>query len=108
MCKKRSRPSEEKIEILHACESGEYSLNEICSFYHVHHQTIKAWQEKYNKHGMNGLREVRSKKRYPEELKRSAIKDYESGKYSLRDEQRTFSFSINVSNKRLLLAGGFF
>src|SRR5690625_2667190 len=85
MGKKRSRPLEEKIEILRACELDEYSLREICSYYNTHHQTIKIWQEKYKKYGVNGLKESRTRKRYSNELKLSAIKDYETGKYSLRD-----------------------
>src|SRR5690625_4710782 len=85
MSKKRSRPLKEKIEILQAYESEEYSLSEICSVYNTHHKTVKIWQEKYNKYGVNGLKKPRKKKKYPKELKLSAIKDYESGKYSLKD-----------------------
>lgn len=85
MGKKRSRPLEEKIEILQACESDEYSLREICSYYNTHHKTVKIWQKKYNKYGVNGLKGSKTRKRYSNELKLSAIKDYETGKYSLRD-----------------------
>lgn len=85
MSKKRSRPLEEKIEVLQAYESEEYSLSEICSFYNTHHKTVKTWQEKYKKYGMNGLKEPKKRKKYSKELKLSAIKDYESGKYSLKD-----------------------
>jgi|SRR5699024_2195702 len=85
MSRKRSRPVEEKVEILQACDSEDYSLNEVCTFYNVHHKTIKIWQEKYNKYGMDGLKESGKKKKYSRELKIAAIKDYESGNYSLRD-----------------------
>ncbi|MFD2630418.1 IS3 family transposase [Oceanobacillus kapialis] len=93
MGKKRSRPLKEKIEILQAYESEEYSLSDICSFYNTHHKTVKVWQEKYNKYGVNGLKEYRTKKTYPKELKLSAIKDYESGNYSLRDVTRKYEIS---------------
>src|SRR5699024_5600912 len=40
---------------------------------------------KYNRYGVDGLKESGKKKTYSKELKLSAIKDYESGNYSLRD-----------------------
>lgn len=85
MAKKRSKPLKEKIEILQLYESGEYSLSEICSFYKTHHKTVKLWQDKYNRYGVDGLKESGKKKTYSKELKLSAIKDYESGNYSLKD-----------------------
>lgn len=93
MSKKRSRPLDEKVEIIQACESEKYSINEICSFYSVHHQTIEIWQEKYNKYGLQSLRESGKKKRYSRELKIAAIKDYQSGNYSLRDVVRKYEIS---------------
>src|SRR5699024_2768821 len=93
MGKKRSRPLDEKLEIIQVYESEKYSLSEICSFYNTHHKTVKIWQEKYNKYGVNSLKEPRKKKKYSKDLKLSAIKDYESGKYSLRDVTRKYEIS---------------
>jgi len=93
MGKKRSRPLDEKLEIIQVYESEIYSLSEICSIYNTHHQTVKLWLEKYNKYGVNGLRESGKKKKYPIELKIAAIKDYESGNYSLKDVINKYEIS---------------
>lgn len=52
--------------------------------YGVHHSTIKEWERIVNKEGKNGL-EVRRQKVYSKKLKQAAIKDYQSGIYSLRE-----------------------
>lgn len=76
---------EDKMEVLAAYQSEEYSLGEICSIFKVTANTVRNWVYKYGKYGVDGLKESKTSKRYSKELKLAAIQDYKSGDYSLRE-----------------------
>jgi len=44
--------------------------------------TLKKWRYNYSKHGIDGLRDSKTWKRYSKELKELAVKDYISGQFS--------------------------
>ncbi|PAD08437.1 hypothetical protein CHH66_12740 [Shouchella clausii] len=83
---KRSYSVEEKYAILNALE--DYSINELKSIYNVHDSTILEWKYKYDTHGMEGLKESSTWKRYSKNLKLAAVKDCLSGMYSIREVTR--------------------
>jgi len=81
---KRSYSAEEKYEILKALDK-QYSTCELESKYNVHRSTILDWKHKFDKYGLEGLKESSTWKKYSKELKLAAIRDYLSGKYSIRE-----------------------
>ncbi|MEI3607800.1 IS3 family transposase [Pseudogracilibacillus sp. SE30717A] len=93
MSNKRSRSLKEKVEILNAYESGNHSLSELYDLYNVYPSSIKDWKYKYERYGIEGLKESNTWNKYSKELKLAAIKDYESGNYSLRQVVRKYEIS---------------
>ncbi|MCE5220294.1 MAG: helix-turn-helix domain-containing protein [Clostridium sp.] len=80
---KRSRYAvDEKYKILMDYESGVGSIQEICVKYKISTSTFHEWRYNYEKHGMDGLKESKKYKKYSKELKKQALQDYFSGKYS--------------------------
>jgi len=95
---KRSFSAEDKYKILKAWEDGNHSLSELESIFEVNLTTIYEWKYKFENYGTEGLKESSSWKGYSKELKLSAIKDYLSGEYSLREITRKYE----ISDKSLL------
>jgi transposase-like protein len=89
---KRSYSAKEKYEILKELDEH-YSTYELESKYNVHHTTISDWKHKYETYGLEGLKESCTWKKYSKELKLAAIKDYQSGKYSIREVVRSYEVS---------------
>jgi len=89
---KRTYSAEEKYEILLAL--GEhYTTYKLESIYNVHHSTILEWKHKYDKYGLEGLKEASTWKKYSKEFKLAAIRDCLSGKYSIREVARMYELS---------------
>ncbi|WP_110114978.1 IS3 family transposase [Bacillus sp. CGMCC 1.16541] len=89
---KRSYSAEEKYEILKELD-GHYSTYDLESKYNVHHSTIVDWKHKYDRYGLEGLKESSTWKKYSKELKLAAIRDCLSGKYSIREVARLYEIS---------------
>lgn len=81
------------MEILAAYENGEYSLSELCSKYKVSPHSIRDWSYKYDKYGLDGVKESKTWKRYPKELKLAAVQDYQSGHSSLKSVIKKYEIS---------------
>ena len=90
---KRSYTVEYKMDVLTAYQSQEYSFSELCSTFNVVQNTVRDWIYKYEKYGIDGLKESKTWKRYPKELKLDAIHDYKSGQYSLEDVVKKYEIS---------------
>jgi transposase-like protein len=90
---KRSYSLEEKLKILKALKDGEYSINDVLTMYKVQHSTISEWQYKLDKYGTEGLKESSTWKRYSKDLKLTAVRDYLTGKHSLREIARKYEIS---------------
>ncbi|MCI0768511.1 IS3 family transposase [Bacillus sp. TL12] len=90
---KRFYSAEDKFNILKEWEDGNYSLNELESIFKVSRITIYRWKYKFENYGTEGLKRASSWKKYSKELKLSAIKDYLSGEYSLREVTRKYEIS---------------
>ncbi|MGN7943290.1 helix-turn-helix domain-containing protein [Virgibacillus sp. 6R] len=87
---KRARSLEDKIEIIKAMQAGDYSINELESIYNVNQDSIYDWVYKYEKYGVEGLKEITTWRKYSKELKLGAVKDYLSGEYSIREVTRKY------------------
>ena len=61
--------------------------------YNVNHSTIYEWRYKFDKYGVDGLKESTTWKTYSKEFKLSAVQDYLSGKYSIREITRKYEIS---------------
>ena|SRR5690606_1200486 len=90
---KRARPLEEKIMIVKALENGTHTISELEFIYNVRDVTIYKWVYRYEKYGIEGLKESTTWRRYSKELKLNSVKkelklnsvkDYLSGEYSFR------------------------
>lgn len=90
---KRAYNLEFKIEVLKAWEEGTFSLAEIVKEYKVFESTIREWKYRFDKYGLESLKESRTLKPYTKELKLSAVNDYLSGNYSLREVARKYEIS---------------
>ncbi|MDE5053557.1 hypothetical protein NDK25_15085, partial [Niallia taxi] len=67
--------AEEKYEIVKAFDESLSSLK-VASIYKEHHATVLEWKYKFDTFGLEGLKESSAWKKYSEELKLSAIKEY--------------------------------
>lgn len=85
---KRAHSLEDKIQIIKALEDGDYSVYELEAIYNVSNITIYDWAYKYEKYGVEGLKEATTWKMYSKELKLEAVQDYLSGEYSIREVTR--------------------
>jgi transposase-like protein len=89
---KKSYSAEEKYEILKALEEH-CSTYELESIYNVHHSTISKWKHKYDKYGLEGLKDASTWKKYSREFKLAAIRLCLSGKHSIREVARLCELS---------------
>lgn len=99
MSKRTKYTAEEKYEILKEYEDGIGTMLEIASIYKINRSTLENWRYNFKKYGIDGLKEMRTWKRYSKELKEQAVKDYLSGKYSQREVAKKYE----ISNKNVLL-----
>ena len=77
--------AEEKYEILMDYENGTSSIQELCINYSISAYAFYKWRYNYEKYGVDGLRESKTYKKYPRELKEQVVLQYLSGKYSQRE-----------------------
>jgi transposase len=87
---KRAHSLEDKIKVIKALEDGNHTISELESIYNVHNLSIYDWVYKYEKYGVEGLKETSTWKRYSKELKLEAVRDYLSGEYSIREVTRKY------------------
>ncbi len=80
MSKRSPKSVEEKLEIVHLLLNQEQSVDQLSKQCQVSKQTIQSWKMKYEKSGVDSLRESRTWKNYSSELKQQAIFDYLDGK----------------------------
>lgn len=90
---KRAFPLQDKIKIIKALENGNHTISELESIYKVSNMAIYDWIYKFEKYGVEGLDESSTWKRYSKELKLSAVQDYLSGDYSIREVNRKYEIS---------------
>lgn len=89
---KRSYTVEKKYEIMKALDE-QHSTYELETIHNVSHSTILEWKLKYDKYGLEVLKESSTWKKYSKELKLAAIKDCLTGNYSIREVARKYEIS---------------
>ncbi len=62
MSKRSPKSVEEKLEVVRLLLNQEQSLTQLSKQYQVDDQTIQSWKMKYEKFGIDGLRESRTRK----------------------------------------------
>lgn len=85
MSKRTKYTAEEKLKILMEYENGYISIAELCKVYEINDDSFYKWKKRYEKQGIEGLKESKTWKIYSKELKESAVVDYLSGNYSMYD-----------------------
>ena len=97
---KRAHSLENKIKVLQALENGDYTISELESIYKVNNDSIYDWVYKYEKYGVEGLKENISWSRFSKEIKLQAVKDHLSGEYSLREIARKYEIASTSTLRR--------
>ena len=84
MSKRKRIKAEEKIRIAKACASGVIGLNAAADQLGVHQSVVDDWVRLYQTEGLASLLPRKENRRYDPVLKETAVKDYLSGRDSLR------------------------
>ena len=84
MSKRRKIKAEEKIRIVRACIKGETSACAAATQLGVNHHTVNDWIRLYETEGIEAFLPRRGNREYASALKGAAVKDYLSGRDSLR------------------------
>jgi len=99
---KNSFSSDIKILALQYLEEGRYTLQEICTMFSVNMTTLQVWRALYKFGGVEALTRPKKNKMYSEELKRRAVEDYLTKKYSMFDILAKYGISsLSVFKKWL-------
>ena len=85
MSKRRRIKSEEKIRIAKACISGTMSLNAAAEQLGVHQSVVDDWVRLYQTEGLAAFLPREGNRRYDPMVEAMAVKDYLSGKGSIRE-----------------------
>ena len=85
MSRRRTITTEEKIRIAKACKAGRMSLNEAAEQVKVDKSAVRDWVRLYQSEGTQAFQTGKGNRRYASDLKEIAVRDYLSGKGSLRE-----------------------
>ena len=85
MSKRKRIKAEEKIRIAKACASGVIGLNAAADQLGVHQSVVDDWVRLYQTEGIASLLPRKENRRYDPVVKEMAVKDYLSGRGSLRE-----------------------
>lgn len=84
MSKRKRIKAEEKVRIAKACIRGEVSMQEAAEQLGVHASVVDDWMRLYQTEGVETFLPRKENRRYAPSLKEAAVKDYLSGKGSIR------------------------
>jgi transposase-like protein len=93
MSRKIKVEPEDKIRAVEDYLKGSGSQGAISRKYSIHKKTFQAWIRKYQSQGTAGLIPAATNHKYPVELKRNAVQEYNSGKGSLNDICKKYGIS---------------
>lgn len=82
-----------KHEVLLAYKNRDCTIKELCSKYGIHVTSLEEWVKRFDQLGTEGLKQSTSWKPYSKELKKAAVRDYLTGKYSQREIVRMYGIS---------------
>ena len=84
MSKRRKIKTEEKVRIVKACIQGRIGSREAAEQLGVHPSVVDDWVRLYQTEGVESFLPRKGNRRYDPALKEAAVKDYLSGRDSLR------------------------
>ena len=84
MSKRRKIKTEEKVRIAKACVQGRIGAREAAEQLGVHPSVVDDWVRLYQTEGVESFLPRKGNRRYDPALKEAAVKDYLSGRDSLR------------------------
>lgn len=84
MSKRKRIKAEEKIRIARVCIKGTISINAAAEQLGVHQSVVDDWVRLYQTEGVESFLPQKGNRRYDPSLKEAAVKDYLSGKGSIR------------------------
>ena len=85
MSKRKQIKAEEKKHIVEACIYGTISINAAAEQLGVHKSVVDDWVRLYQTEGVESFHPRKENRRYAPALKEAAVKDYLSGRGSLRE-----------------------
>ena len=85
MSRRKRIKAEEKIRIARACIKGEIRISAAAEQMGVHQSVVDDWVRLYETEGAESLFPSKGNRQYDSVLKESAVKDYLSGRGSLRE-----------------------
>ena len=85
MSKRRKIKAEEKIRMAEACVHGRISINAAAEQLGVHQSVVDDWVRLYQTEGLPAFLPREGNRRYDPMVKEMAVKDYLSGRGSLRE-----------------------
>ena len=104
MSKRKQIKAEEKIHIAEACIYGTISINAAAEQLGVHKSVVDDWVRLYQTEGVESFLPRKENRRYAPMLKEAAVKDYLSGRGSLR-EIGSFRIQCRMNGYSFLCAG---
>ena len=96
MSKRRKIKSEDKIRTARACANGTISLNAAAEQLGVHPSVVDDWVRQYESEGIEAFLPGGGNQRYEPAIKEAAVKDYLSGRGSLRDICRIYKIRNQI------------
>ena len=85
MSKRKRIKAEDKIRIAKACASGIIGMNAAADQLGVHQSVVDDWVRLYQTEGATAFLSREGNRRYDPVIKEMAVKDYLSGRGSLRE-----------------------
>lgn len=82
MSRKSKYTGEEKYDILIEYKNSNLTISQISAKYNIAKATFKRWRDKYNRNGIEGLKNNRNNSFYSKEFKEKVISDFLTGNYS--------------------------
>ena len=84
MSKRKKIKAEDKIRTAKACANGTISLNAAAEQLGIHQSVVNDWVRLYQTEGIGAFLPREANRRYDPVVKEAAVKDYLSGRDSLR------------------------
>ena len=103
MSKRRKIKPEEKIRIAKACISGTMSLNAAAEQLGVHQSMVDHWARLYQTEGTQAFLPRTGNRRYDPVLKEAAVKDYLSGKGSIREICKRYKIRSTYQHREWIM-----
>jgi len=95
MSRKSKYSGEEKYNILIEYKNSDLTISQISDKYNIAKATFKRWRDKYNRNGIEGLKNNRNSSFYSKEFKEKVISDFLTGNYSKKGLVRKYNLSFD-------------